>query len=325
MRYQTISSWEKHLEQASPDHLCPYYFLLVEDDQERRQLVKKAASFFSSGPLCLEMDLPWETLFYQLSSPTFFEPEGALVVADYSRAPSKEELKRLKQFLLTSPSCRLILGFPTAEKLGNWFEEKGVILEVAKNQSFGQWQQKIQERVAQEKKQFTKEAFRYLLQGGKRTFSFWENELEKLLCFVGDKKVIEKKDVECSLAQEEKALWQLSFQMVWKQKVPKEIFSMEEALFFPLLAFLRKELTLGWRLALCLRQNIPPSAPSFPKLWGKQGEEKKQKAIVWKENYFKKALKGLFEVEFLAKDGINSYSSLLVLWIAELHEHTPSS
>ncbi len=328
MRYENLTAFKRHLIESSPDHLSPCYLILIEDERQRKTVLKEVASFFKPQFLQIQENRTLQGLIEDLSSRTFLEEKDPLVVADYEAFFQKKERDTLHKFLVSLPSCKFILGVSSKASLGSlysWFETKGVILEMNPKQAFASWQEWIQKRAWEEKKKFVPESFVFLMKGGKRTFSFWETYLEKLFCYLGEKEKIEIEDIKKTLPKEESSLWHITAKAIWDQKIETEVLHMEDSSFFPLLTLFRKELRIGWKMALFLQNGISHLAPHFPGIWPKILEEKKQKAEALGSSYFKKGLTLLFDIEYLAKDGITDYSSLMTVFIGKLHDLASSS
>ncbi len=322
MRYENLLAFERHLKESSPDHLSPCYLIIVEDERQRKLLLRKVVSFFQVPFPQIEENLTLPALIEKLSSSTFFQEKDPLVAVNYSEFLEKKEREALLKFLHSIKSCQFILSVSSKASLGSlysWFETKGVILEINSKKNFAHWQEWIQSRVLEEKKRFTPESFVFLMKGGKRTFSFWESYLEKLFCYLGEKEKIEVGDIKKTLPREEVPLWHVSVKAVWDQHIEKKILYLEDSSFFLLVSLFRKELKIGWKMALLIQNGSSSLSSYFPDMWPKVLEERKQKAARLGPFYFQKGLAFLFDIEFLSKDGITDLASLTTLFIGKLH------
>ena len=80
MKYVKIDPFEKHLEEALPDHPSQLYFILMEDPFERRHLAERIAALLGIPSTYCESD----ELLLQLESPSMFAEKGGIICDEVS-------------------------------------------------------------------------------------------------------------------------------------------------------------------------------------------------------------------------------------------------
>lgn len=153
-----------------------------------------------------------------------------------------------------------------------------------------------------------------------------EQELIKLLCFVGDRNVIELKDIQdiCTV-EKHLSTWQLSEMIVWEKNQVSSPPAIDLAWLFPFLGQLRYQLQIGLQLAVMLDAHTLPGimAKQLPQLRGPLLEKRMAVAKQWGQRYFRSGLLHLFEIELLAKNSGGTASLLFDLLTAKLAGNHP--
>ena len=105
-------------------------------------------------------------------------------------------------------------------------------------------------------------------------------ELDKLVCFLGDRKQIEIGDLEKMVPMlSTETSWQMVEELIWDtppQGVIKKT-NIDAPFFYGWVAFMRTQLQLGYRIAALTQRGTSPDEirKRFPNVWPKMLERKK--------------------------------------------------
>lgn len=242
----------------------------------------------------------------------------------------KDEAETLLKYLIhPSHSSFLVLGSSTPKALGDLYlkaKKEMVVLDLSdekpweRQRRLGEW---LSQEAKKEGKSITPDAAAYLLEHVGLDMPGLYQELAKLACFVGEKTLIQRADVEkiCT-SRAELTFWQLAEKVVWgKENVRKD--QKEELSFvLPFIGALRYQLQTGLQLAT-LSSPQEMSKQLRPQALDKYLPIVKQR----KAGYFLRGLQALFELELAAKSTGVDLGVLFDRFIAALkHENThPSS
>lgn len=234
MKYATLRALETHLEEASPDHFASLYAILGKDDFHRKTACNRLIHFLlgpnkesSLALTTLEGEgLAAKTLSNALCSATLFSQKGWVVIHNSEKLskPSMEWLEAY--FAKPTPHITLILTAPGLHHGTHFFkkiEKFGVVLDIAdekpweKERSCTEWAQAFLTGAGKITDPATAQAL------VKQVGTDGENlrqEMEKLICFVGERREISLKDITaiCSGVNSE-TVWQLG-EAIFKLDAP---------------------------------------------------------------------------------------------------------
>jgi len=144
--------------------------------------------------------------------------------------------------------------------------------------------------------------------------SLTENEINKLITFVGSKKSIEIEDVQsiCPI-NITGSVWKIAEEIVWG-KIDFDNLPIDITYFHLLISAIRYQLQLGCKMAAILEKDKKADLINyFPKIYPRALEKKKQIALQRKSIFFKESLKSLFEIDYLSKTVNMNLANLLDL------------
>lgn len=323
MRYVQLASFENHLSQSEPDHLCTEYLVFLADPFERRQIMEHTYRLF---PPQLERfsfrggEKNFEKLKEEVQNFSLFVQERLFVI-DELEVFSEKEKKELVSFLQQKdPKTRWILGAKSAQPLFSFMEGDGVILDLSKEKPWEREKRLVyqaQNYAKGQGKRVSIDALSLLFEYVGYDLAKLQQELLKLFCYTEEKKSVEKQDViDCIKPDKTQNLWKWAEGVVWE----KERDSMPDTL-HALLPLIRSQLILGRKIACLLESKVAELewGEYLPRIWPKVLEKRKGQVKLFTERYFEKGLKVLFEVEKLLREGSHHEEALLDWFQTELH------
>lgn len=208
MKYNNLQAFEKHLEGAAPAHFSPVYMVLAKDDFIRNMAYEKLINQLSSiqndpFSLCVfdEEKLEIDRVLQELNTLSFFSEKRLVVIHHAENLIKAATEKLLAYYENPSPSSYLILTAPSISGATNFYKKSeliGVILEIPeekpweKEKSLKIW---IDQKVATYGKQMDASANQLLLKQIGTDQAILNQEIEKLISYVGEKKLISSQDV----------------------------------------------------------------------------------------------------------------------------------
>lgn len=209
MKYNNLKAFEKHLEGASPTHFAPVYMVLSKDDFERKagyeSLLKHLLGQQAADPLSLsiydEEKVDIDKVLHELDSLGLFFAKRIVVIHHVENFLKAATEKLLAYYENPNPSIYLVLTATSISASTNFYKKSelvGVILEIPeekpweKERSLKDW---IDQKVAQYGKQIDPAANQLLLKQIGINQETLNQEIEKLICYVGEKQQISAQDV----------------------------------------------------------------------------------------------------------------------------------
>ena len=317
MKYQNLSSFES----ATPNPLCRSYLVIIPDDYERGRAIDKIRFFCGGDPVSFDgTESSLRQIQDALLSPSFFSVEPVVLI-DEAEKMGKKELKSLADLVLQKQSYGYILcGARSKTILNDPFEKEGVVLDLGEEKSWDKEKRLSQTLVAKAAATFKRlppDAASLLIERVGADAALLDSELQKLICYVGEKPSIERADILriCPISRTQ-TLWFAAEEIVWEKASP----SLEAASFHALVPAIRSQLLLGKKLTFLIDANCPRAEWSayLPKIWPKTLEKRASQAAGLGSAYFRKALDLLFEIELLSRSGQTHETALLDLFRSSL-------
>jgi DNA polymerase-3 subunit delta len=279
LKFQSVESFEKHLKEAAPLHPSTIYLIVSGQAEERKKWIAMLAEalqkkIFYAGAVK-------EALFH-LNSFSLFE-KGALVVLD----PVDDIAALLDYVVKPAPSSYLILGADNLKKYDALYDAGKKEMVVFDFSAEKPWQ-----REKRLKKQIALQAIKAgktvppavieaLFEGAPLDWGILEQEMEKLLSYVGDRKELRVEDVQAvSRGGKAQNSWKIAEALVRQGILPNPL---EEIDLFGLIGQMRFLLEKGL---------LGEMEPLFAK----------------------KGLRALFDLELSAKNGSSDPHLLLALF-----------
>ncbi len=323
MRYQNFRSFQKHLASAAPDRLCRCYLVMVPDDYERAKAIRAILAHLQERPQTAfnGEEAECRQIVGELLSPSLFGGEP-VVVLDQAEKMGKKELQMLSELAAGAGNYGYLLcGARSKLSIAPAFEKAGVVFDLTEEKPWDKEKrlsEQIIERAQSGGKRLASDAVPLLFERLGSDAALLESEIDKLICFVGIRPMIERSDVfRISACSRELTFWQTAEAIVWEGESPP----MDPAAFHSIIPSLRSQLQIGLKLLSLLAAKTPREEWSsfLPRLWPKMLEKRSAQAAKLGRSFFKNGLDLLFHIELLSRTGAGREGALLDLFRMRLH------
>lgn len=220
MKYTSLRALEAHLTEAAPDHLASLYAILGKDDFLRKTAFARLKQFFPQSELALTVldgeGLAIKAISNALYSSSLFSQKSCVAIHTCEKLtkPCMEWLEGY--FAKPTPQLTLILTASTLHHGTTFFkkiEKYGVVLDIAeekpweKERSYTEW---VQQTLTQSGKTIDSQTALALVKQVGADGETLKQEMEKLICYTGDRREISQKDIQaiCTGINSE-TVWQL--------------------------------------------------------------------------------------------------------------------
>lgn len=291
MKYVKIDSFEKHLDEALPDHPSGIYFILMEDPFERAFIAKRVSNRIGFDLIHCNND----RLLEELESPSLFSEKRTLICDD----AKEKEIPKVDDLILIFTGK---IAPPFYKKL----EKEGTTLDLSGEKPWdrkSRLQRWLLECARDRGKALSVDGATFLIDFSHADFATLLQELDKIIAYSGEEKSLTLKMVKeiCSLDPVQSG-WQLS-----EAVVLGGIVHFAETDLYSLVGQLRYQLQLGLQIA---------TAKETPKASPKKVERFKQSGL--KTSYFIDGLKDLFDLEMKMRSNISNQGLLFDQFRAKL-------
>ena len=323
MKYQNLKSFEKHLASAHPNHFCRCYCVLLADDAGRGEILRSVAHTLSpAGPIqqMSGSQTPLKAVFEALQTPWLFGEEP-LILLDECDKLNKEATTSLSTFLKQPLQVGfLLLGARGKTPLAKVAETLGVVLDLSEEKPWEK-EKRLSESLVEQAKQAGKkldpDVIPCLIERVGPESALLKQELDKLICYVGDRETMERSDLSHIAAMSRSStIWQTAEGIIWEG-----IIAQNGEGFYALIPALRSQLVLGLKIASLVEGKVPQEewSQSLPKLWPRTLEKRKEQATRKGSLFFQKGLDKLFQIELLSRSTSNREEALLTLFHTTLY------
>lgn len=337
MKYTNLRAFEKHLEGSSPKHFSDIYMLLMKDG-----FVRKAATDRLVGQLLADQKSPElglkvltgerltvDTIVEELHSMSLFAGRRVLLIELEEKA-TKPIMGVLEKYC-TNPnrSIFLVIVAPAVNHATNFYktiEKTGVILEIAeekpkdKEKSALEW---IATTIAAAGKKIEPQACQHLLQQLGTDPALLHNELQKLLCYVGERPNITVQDVSAICVNVPSGnIWQLGEAIFRRDasaalRLTKTLME-DDTAFLPLLRQIRYQFQTEYQVGSIMANGGTGGDVTqlFPHMSGFILDKHLRQVQAYGMSRFKQGLQVLAEAEIMAKNSsidLNFQAEMLIV------------
>ncbi|MDJ0651434.1 MAG: hypothetical protein QNJ27_00215 [Simkaniaceae bacterium] len=291
MKYVKIDSFEKHLDEALPEHPSTVYFILMEDLFEREFVSERIAKKIGFEAARLDK----KRLSEALGSPSLFSSKRTLICDE----AAEKEIPKLEDLVLiftgkTPPPCY--------KKM----EKEGITLDLMHEKP---WERKsrlqrwLVEYARDQGKALGVNVATYFIDFSHADFARLLQELDKVIAYSGKSKSLSLEMVKeiCSLDPVQSG-WQLSEAVVLGGAV-----QFGDTDLYALIGQLRYQLQIGLEIALA--KKLPKASPKKIEKFQRSG---------LKPSYFVEGLKELFNLEMNLRSNLSNQGLLFDQFRAKL-------
>jgi DNA polymerase-3 subunit delta len=336
LKFPSIAAFDKHLKEAYPDHLAPIFLIVTPDEYERRKNIDKITSLIQKKDATVRivrlsgLEDSLESVKGELLTPSLW---GGLTLVIYEAVDKvKNNAELVTHF---PPGVHLVMGasgFKAVSELYQKGKKEIVALDMGDEKPWEK-ERRLQEWLVHEaraqQKTLNSDVVHYLMQHLGPDLATLDQELAKLICFVGDKPRIELDDAKAICGTRDLFTgWQLAEKIVWDRAASLGEKLSDMGFLFPFIGQLRYHLQLGYRLAELVESKATPGdiKHHFPSLRPQQIEKFSTQARARKPIFFHRGLEMLYNLEFASKSSPLDIVVLFDLFQSKLYEKTiPSS
>lgn len=337
MKYTTLRALEKHLESAALSQFADFYMVLAKDEGERKMATDSLLKYLVKGKTGFALksfqgDLKCDDeLLRELDTFSFLASKQVLMVynADSLKKPTQQKLE--DYFAHPNASVCLVLSAASISANSNFYkkaEKFGIILDVVeekaweKEKSLADW---LMQTVQSQGKSMTQQSVQKMLKQVGLDQPTLSQELEKLICYVGDRKDISPADVEaiCTTFTHDNT-WQLG-EALFKRDAAAALrisrgLVAEGTPFLALVRQIRSQFQTEYQVCCLLSQGggAQEVAKAFPYMRGMILDRHMQMAASYGLTRFRQAMLHIDSHELLAKNGVDDHDLLLDILINKL-------
>lgn len=322
MKYDTLLSFLQSLNSSLPS----VALLQVKEEGERRRALEAILKILSTPTIFSPDSFSSQAFLQEVETVPFLVKHKILIIKEIDQLKS-EDLKVLEAYI-EHPNSWISLFFTAAAvspKFVKAIEKQGSHLLLKeekpweKEKRLSDWLMHV---AAESGVALSSQAAQMLLKSV--ASDQLSQELEKLICYVGERKKIGVEDIKavcCAVSHE--TLWQLGdaifqFQTARSQEIAKELLE-EESSFFPMIANLKGQFQTSLKILTTFQEKGKEGiAQAFPYLKGALLDKKLKICQSYGRERFEKGLLELFETELKAKNSSVNPELLLELLLAKL-------
>lgn len=314
MKLTTSDAFEKHLDEALPDHPSTLYGVFVKDPFERRFAIQGILRRLQGREvvwLCSSEDSPGR-FEEEIQTQSLFSRERIVIYDEIEDV----DLQPLPADLI------VILGGASSPRFYEKVKKEAVILDLSAEKPWdrkGRLKRWLMESVRREGKVLSSDAATFLLENTTWNFAQSLQEMQKALLFVGESKEIDLAAVKktCSTLSPELS-WGFSEAVIWGGN-PSSFDKVDISALHQLIGQFRYHLQMGLTIASCIeRKEEGKITKEYPKLRPKTLERYKALAKKRGTSYFSDGLHQLFDLEMHMRSGVSKATLFLDLFIAKL-------
>ncbi len=300
-------------------------------DYERRKNLDKITKLLQTKDPNLRLvrlsglDDSLERLREEILTPSLW---GGLTLVIYEAADKVKNISSLGDlFAHFPPKVHLLLGASSFKPLSELYhkgKKEVVALDLSEEKPWEKekrLQEWIIEEACQQKKTINSDVVHYLLQHLGPDSATLDQELSKLICYVGDRPRIELSDAQAICGTRDLFTgWQLSEKIIWDRPTALGDKLSDLGFLFPFIGQLRYHLQLGCRLAELLEHQTADLKRHFPSLRPAQLDKFIPIAKTRKSRFFQRGLNALYDLEFASKSSPIDIAVLFDFFQAHLYK-----
>ncbi|MGR3973276.1 MAG: hypothetical protein QRY72_01675 [Candidatus Rhabdochlamydia sp.] len=314
MKFNSVVSFEKHLEASYPNLLSHLFLLVSPCPYEKKMWSQLILTYFAKkDPLAYLTSFhapstPLSNLLDEIQTPHLWNPLKIVVIHDIDQMKPPFSYESLKP--LCHEQTVLIFFAQSFKGIGQWYQQakKEIIILDTSEEKPWEKEKRTQEWItAQLKKQgktLSAEGASFLIRLLGTDLATVDQELCKLITYMGEKSVIQREDIEAVICVKDLITsWALAETVVWHHPISLKDKGKDMSFILPFLGQIRYQLQIGLRLAeLHLRQvPLAHQGEYFPSIRPSHLNKLSTLAMQKKHSFFLQGILKLYELEVSLK------------------------
>lgn len=339
VRIDNLRAFEKHLEGARPRSFSPFYCIFGKETYECQEAVNLLLGSLLPEPGQRELSLTQmdgsqvdeQELGNALHSYSFFSKIRVIWVQHADKLKKTVQESLISYFSCPQPLQYLLLTASGWLKNTNFYkaaEKEGIVLDFAelkpweKEQRLAEW---VNKQASASRKLIAYPVCQFLVKRMGPDQALLAQEIEKLICYAGERKEITREDVEALChRQQPETIWQLG-EALFRRDAAAALHIVHSLLsdgqpLLPLLRQIRSQFQTEYQISLLLAQGKQAQdiSQEFPYLKGQILERHLQQARQYGQEAFRRGLLALDEAELRAKNSSIDENMIVELLMMQL-------
>lgn len=339
MKYDNIITFESALPRVNTSGFSPVYLILVKEDFSRNEAVQSVLNSILPSQQLKELGLTvlegsqvnLSFLNHLLNSRSFLVNSKVIWIQNVDKIEKSIQEKLQAYLRKPAPFIHLILTASTSTKKSLLYTESekvGVLLEIAETKS---WEKEkhlinwINKYTTLQNKTISYQTSQALVQYLGNDQEIIASELEKLICYLGEKKEISQKDIQhICIQQHIQTIWQLGEALFHRDalqaiEISRALLNNGQA-FLPLLRQIRGQFQVGYQICLLLKEDkyLEEIAKEFPYMKGQILKKNLNRSKSYGTESFRKGLIAIDAAESRIKHAAISEQLLAEILILQL-------
>lgn len=315
MKFTNLAAFEKHLFEASPQHLSRVYMVVAPVEFERRKIIEtiiKALRPDATNAFDAQ-DGPIEKVIAQLNTLSLFGSRPLTILNSFDKLKKADQEPLAAYLQKPSPFSYLILSGSSLKScdLYQKAQKEVILLDLSEEKPWDK-EKRLREYLAKEAvregKTLSPDLIAHLFSEIGPDMASLNSELFKLVSYVGCRPKITLDDAKAICASYQTLSgWQLAEGIIWDSTYPDA--PIDTSVLIPLIGQLRYHLQVGYQIC----------EGTAPYLKAAQADKFMSLSRKFGPHYFKKGLEALFELELSSKSSGIAPDLLLDVFIAKLN------
>lgn len=333
LKFNRATAFEKHVSQAKKEHLAPVYILAIPNAYERRRMAEQVAlriqAFYPESVFTIKENaqITINAFIDELNTISLFAKDR-IIFYDCIHSFNSEELKSLTRYFANPANFTYVLiGISHAKVAQEIYMEGKKDLICCDFTEEKPWDYKerlknhLHQFVVHRKKKCSLLLIEQLLEKRGMDLAILEQDMEKILTFIGERLEIQPQDLEAICIDQKIAnIWQLSDGVLFSQQKIMVDSEIDISCLLSLLGQVRIQLQRGLEMRVLLEKKLSQAEilAKFSMLKKAQWEKLFSFAQKRKKGWIMQALHHLFQIEMLAKNSAATPSVLLHMLTCQL-------
>lgn len=217
VKINNLRAFEKHVGDSAPNHFSNVYLLISKEPYERKSALDKLRAHLQHEPKTFDGDsLNAGEVLDELNSLSFFSKQNVVIIHNVDK-PKKADLQALEDYFVKPNSRSFLLmtatSFSAATNFYKKVEKVGVIMDIPaekpweREKTVAEW---LHYTAAAMGKKISMPVCQALIKQAGSDQAVLEQELHKLVCYIGDRAEITLNDARAiCLVTNTETIWQL--------------------------------------------------------------------------------------------------------------------